>query len=203
MAKVPRTLQRCRHLGQAVSAGRWRPHSEAPHPECLAGLLRNRSTLPAAARAPAAKRAQLAARPARAEPGVLRPRARGKSRRPQLLTEAGGGRLPGASGSPRCTEAAAAKSPRCCRRPVCGPGRREAARPGKPRPREPQREGPFVHLDTLACGQGGCRCPWPPPQSSLGQPPLSFQVFERVVWGESAGWRRCQTWNRSLNFFEA
>lgn len=109
LAKVPRNLPRCRSLspvlGPAVSAGSWRPHSEAPNLELLAGPLRNRCAPPAAARAPAAKTAQLAVGPAWASPGVLRPRVCEKSHRPQLLTKAGGGGClaqghSGASGSP-------------------------------------------------------------------------------------------------------
>lgn len=55
LVKVPKNLQCCRNLGPvlgpAVSVGSWRPHSEAPDPERLAGPRQDRRSPLAAARA--------------------------------------------------------------------------------------------------------------------------------------------------------
>lgn len=82
LVKVPKNLQCCRNLGPvlgpAVSVGSWRPHSEAPDPERLAGPRQDRRSPLAAARAAAAQTPALAARRVWARPRVLQPRVRGK-----------------------------------------------------------------------------------------------------------------------------
>ena len=71
MATLPRNLQRCRSLGPildlAVSAGGWRPYSEAPQPEHLARPRRSSRARPSAAQVSAPK-AQRAVGPSRTRP---------------------------------------------------------------------------------------------------------------------------------------